>query len=106
MHEYPLSMVDHLYFKRFVSSLQPLFTVPSRNTIKKEVFKIYDSERGKIQKVLDNNIGRIAITTDLWSTTNQKKVYMAITAHYNDNSWVLRSLMLRYDVYLFFLIPS
>ncbi|CAN0873411.1 hypothetical protein LINGRAHAP2_LOCUS10367 [Linum grandiflorum] len=23
MHEYPLSMVDHLYFKRFVCSLQP-----------------------------------------------------------------------------------
>ncbi|CAN0885251.1 Putative AC transposase [Linum grandiflorum] len=96
MHEYPLSIVDHLYFKRFVCSLQPLFTVPSRNTIKKEVFKIYDSERGKIQRVLDNNIGRIAITTDMWTATNQKKGYMAITAHYNDNSWVLRSLMLRF----------
>ncbi|CAI0424025.1 unnamed protein product [Linum tenue] len=62
MHEYPLSMVHHHYFKRFVYSLQPLFTVPSRNTKKKEVFKIYDTERAKIQSMFDSNRGRIAIT--------------------------------------------
>ena len=39
MHEYPLSIVDHLYFKRFVCSLQPLFTVPCRNTIKKRCLR-------------------------------------------------------------------
>ncbi|CAN0893070.1 Putative AC9 transposase, partial [Linum grandiflorum] len=27
MHEYPLSIVDHLYFKRFMCSLQPLMAV-------------------------------------------------------------------------------
>ncbi|CAI0409414.1 unnamed protein product [Linum tenue] len=95
MHEYPLSMVDHLYFKGFVCSLQPLFTVPSRNIIKKEVFKIYDIEKAKIQSLFDINRGRIAITTNLWTATNQKKGYMAVTAHYIDNSWVLRSHMLR-----------
>lgn len=35
MHEYPLSMVDHVGFKRYSSTLQPLFKVPCRNTIKK-----------------------------------------------------------------------
>ncbi|CAI0465468.1 unnamed protein product, partial [Linum tenue] len=55
IHDYPLSMVDHLYFKRFVCSLQPLFTVPSRNTIKKEIFKIYDTERAKIQSGFGSN---------------------------------------------------
>ncbi|CAN0855586.1 hypothetical protein LINGRAHAP2_LOCUS6265 [Linum grandiflorum] len=33
--EIPLSMVDNLYFKQFVSIVQPLFQVPSRNTMKK-----------------------------------------------------------------------
>ena len=99
MHEYPLSIVDHLYFKRFVCSLQPLFTVPCRNTIKKEVFKIYDTERKRVQSVIDNNKARIAITTDMWTATNQKKGYMAVTAHYIDNSWALKSHMLRYDLF-------
>ncbi|CAL1356356.1 unnamed protein product [Linum trigynum] len=98
MHEYPLSMVDHLYFKRFVCSLQPLFSVPSRNTIKKDIFKIYTSEKSRIQKFIDNNKGRIAITTDMWTASNQKKGYMVVTTHYIDNSWALRSHILRYDV--------
>ncbi|CAN0862132.1 Putative AC transposase [Linum grandiflorum] len=85
MHEYPLSIVDHLYFRRFVCSLQPLFSIPTRNTLKKEIFKMYECERG-----------RIAITTDMWTASTQKKGYMAVTAHYIDNSWKLRSHMLRF----------
>ncbi|CAN1221771.1 hypothetical protein LINGRAPRIM_LOCUS384 [Linum grandiflorum] len=33
--EIPLSIADNLYFKQFVSIVQPLFQVPSRNTMKK-----------------------------------------------------------------------
>lgn len=52
MHEYPLSIVDHLGFKRYSAALQPLFQVPSRNTIKKEIFKVYDFERLTALKLL------------------------------------------------------
>lgn len=34
LHEYPLSMVDHAGFRRFVSALQPLFKIRTRNTIR------------------------------------------------------------------------
>jgi hypothetical protein len=34
LHEYPLSMVDHTGFQRFVSALQPLFKMVTRNTIR------------------------------------------------------------------------
>jgi hypothetical protein len=34
LHEYPLSMVDHTGFRRFVSALQPLFKIGTRNTIR------------------------------------------------------------------------
>ena len=95
MHEYPLSIIDHLYFRRFLCSLQPLFSVPTRNTMKREIFKIYECERGSIQKIIDGNKGRIAITTDMWTASTQKKGYIAVTAHYIDNSWKLRSHMLR-----------
>ena len=40
LHEYPLSMVDHVGFRRFVSALQPLFKMGTRNTIR---YKIYAS---------------------------------------------------------------
>ncbi|XP_019459792.1 PREDICTED: zinc finger BED domain-containing protein RICESLEEPER 3-like [Lupinus angustifolius] len=45
MHDYPLSIVDTVGFRRYSTYLQPLFQVPSRNTIKKEIFKVYGFER-------------------------------------------------------------
>ncbi|CAN0919427.1 Putative AC transposase [Linum grandiflorum] len=72
-------MVDHLYFKILCNGLQPLFKVPSRNTTRKDILTMYEIEKKKIQRVIDENKGRIVITTDMWTTTNQKRGYMAIT---------------------------
>ncbi|CAN0920340.1 Putative AC9 transposase, partial [Linum grandiflorum] len=96
MHGYPLSIVDHLYFKRFVCSLQPLFHMPYRNTMKKEILKLYDHERKKLQKRINLNFGKVIVTTDLWTATNQKNGYMAITGHYMENAWTLHSHLLSF----------
>ena len=64
-HEYPLSIVDHIGFREFVKSLQPLFKLISRNTLKSDILKIYDNERQKTLKMTDNNGSRMAITTDM-----------------------------------------
>jgi hypothetical protein len=95
MHEYPLSIVEHTGFRRFVGSLQPVFRVPCRNTIKKEIFKVYEFEMAKTLKLLDSLQSRVAITSDMWTASNQKKGYMAVTAHYIDGSWNLQSCILR-----------
>jgi len=39
---------------------------------------------------------RVAITTDMWTSDNQKRGYMAITAHFIDESWNLRNILMRY----------
>lgn len=96
MHEYPLSIVNHVGFRRFLATLQPQFQCPSRNTIKKEIFNVYDFEKSIVMKLLDTNEGRVAITSDMWTASNQKKGYMAVTAHYIDSSWTLQSRILRY----------
>ena len=97
LHEYPLSIVDHVEFKDFASSLQPLFKMVSRNTIKDDIMKVYEVEKGKMSSYLDKLETRIAITTDMW-TSNQKKGYMAITAHYVDESWLLHHRIVRLDM--------
>ncbi|KAJ1406851.1 putative zinc finger BED domain-containing protein RICESLEEPER [Sesbania bispinosa] len=35
MHDYPLSIVEHIGFRRYSAALQPAFQVPCRNTIRK-----------------------------------------------------------------------
>nr|KYP65073.1 Putative AC9 transposase [Cajanus cajan] len=83
LHEYPLSIVDHIGFIRFVAAIQPLFQLPSRNTIKKEILDIYADEKQVVMKLIDTNEGRVAITSDMWTASNQKKGYMA---HYIDGN--------------------
>ncbi|CAN0858023.1 Putative AC9 transposase [Linum grandiflorum] len=96
MHEYPLGMVDHLYFKIFCASLQLLFQVPCRNTLKRDILATYHVETKKIQKGIDSNKGSIDVTADMWTATNRKRGYMAITGHYIDNGGKLRNHLLSF----------
>ncbi|CAN0919373.1 Zinc finger BED domain-containing protein RICESLEEPER 2 [Linum grandiflorum] len=100
MHEYPLGMVDHLYFKIFCASLQPLFKVPCRNTLKRDILATYYVERKKIQKGIDSNKGRIDVTTNMWTATNQSRGYMAINGDYIDNGGKLRNHLLSFPYVL------
>ena len=45
LHEYPLSIVEHVGFRKYSNTLQPLFKMVSWNTIKNEIMKIYDFEK-------------------------------------------------------------
>nr|CAN80659.1 hypothetical protein VITISV_014393 [Vitis vinifera] len=83
LHKYPLSIVDCAGFRDFASSLQILFKMVSHNTIKDDIMKIFEFEKGKMSSYLEKLETRMAITTDMW-TSNQKKGYMAITVHYID----------------------
>ncbi|CAN1239791.1 Putative AC transposase [Linum grandiflorum] len=100
VHEYPLSIVDHLYFKRFCCSLNPLFKVPTRNTIKKDIVVLYGLEKSKMQKVIDQNKWRTVVTTDMWAATNRKRGYMVVTAHHIDNGWKLRNHLVMFGYLL------
>ncbi|KAH6800327.1 hypothetical protein C2S52_000791 [Perilla frutescens var. hirtella] len=96
VHEYPLSMVEHLGFRAFSEGLQSLFKVPCRNTIKSDIMKIYQNEKLKTMGRLEKVDCKIVLTTDLWTASNQKKWFMAITAHYIDDDWKMQSSLLRF----------
>ncbi|KAH9779813.1 hat family dimerization domain containing protein expressed [Citrus sinensis] len=65
-------------------------------SIKKEILDMYVCERVKYISVLEQAQGRIAITTDMWTAENQTKAYMAITAHFIDDGWALRIILLSF----------
>ncbi|CAI9297092.1 unnamed protein product [Lactuca saligna] len=98
LHEYPLSIVEHHGFRKFVGGLQPLFKVPCRNTIKEDIKRIYDYERDKTMSLLAKNKSRIVVTTDMWTSNHKKKRFMAITAHFVDQNWNLQSRIMRESV--------
>ena len=95
MHEYPLAIVDHVGFRKFVSGLQPNFKLVLRNTLKWDILKIYDYKKQKIMAKIDNNESRVAITTDMWTSSNKKRGFMVVTGHYINDSWILESQVMR-----------
>ncbi|CAN1176779.1 Zinc finger BED domain-containing protein RICESLEEPER 1 [Linum perenne] len=58
LHGYSLSMGDHIGFRRFLEIIQPLFHCPTRNTIKSDIFKIFESQKKHLMKLLDSNQSR------------------------------------------------
>jgi len=55
----------------------------------------YGEEKKKAIEYMAGIDSRVAITTDMWTSENQKRGYMAITAHLIDESWTLRSIIMR-----------
>lgn len=95
-HEYPLSIVEHSGFRRFCTSLQPLFKIVCRNTIRNDILAMHSAQKEKMVNFFATFKHRVAVTTDLWTAGYQKRGYMAVTAHYIDDSWNLKSFLMRF----------
>ncbi|XP_031127523.1 zinc finger BED domain-containing protein RICESLEEPER 2-like [Ipomoea triloba] len=89
-------MVEHSGFREFMQLAQPLFKVPSRNTIRADILKQYEGQKTTLVESMNRSASRVALTTDMWTSFNGKKGYMAITAHFVDNNWSLHNLILRF----------
>ena len=100
MHEYFLSIIDHVGIRDFANSLQLLFKMVSHSIIKDDIMKIYKVEKGKIINYLEKLETKIVITTNIW-TSNQRKCYMAIIVHYIDASYCKVKYKISKTLYIF-----
>ncbi|GJS91446.1 zinc finger BED domain-containing protein RICESLEEPER 2-like protein [Tanacetum coccineum] len=66
------------------------------NTTKEDVLGIYKREKSNLKKELEKVSSRICFTSDLWSSITSDG-YMALTAHYVDEDWVLRKKVLNFS---------
>ncbi|KAL0015595.1 hypothetical protein SO802_002664 [Lithocarpus litseifolius] len=96
LHEYPLAIVDHVGFWDFVGGLRSNFKIVGRNTLKRDIKKIYNEKKQKTMVEIDKNASKVAITTDLWTANNGKRSFMVIIAHYISDSWTLESRVIRF----------
>jgi hypothetical protein len=55
----------------------------------------YEFEKKKAIEYMAGIRSRVAVTTDMWTSNNQKRGYMTITTHFVDESWTLRSIIMR-----------
>jgi hypothetical protein len=55
----------------------------------------YEGEKRKARILLQRTNCHVAVTTDLSTADNKKRGYMAVTGYFIDESWTLKSCILR-----------
>lgn len=94
----PYSVVSDKGFRAFVTSLEPRYKLPNRNTLSKEIIpNLYEQTKKDIKESIANslngNILSLAVTTDGWTSLGNDS-YISYTAHYIDDGFVMRNICL------------
>ena len=94
-HGLPFSIVEYSGFRKFVKSLNPMFRMVSRTSIREDCMDSYKEQRSMLREILKNYDGRVSLTADMW-TSNQRLGYLCITCHFIDKTWKMQKRILRF----------
>ena len=93
INQHPFTIVKEPNFVDFVYALCSNAVLVSADTIKRKIMDLYESNVSEIQKALQNIPGRISFTLDIWTSPSTKS-FLSITAHYIDDNWKLRNVLI------------
>ena len=89
----PFSIVDDKGFREFVHGLDPSFVIPSRTQLSRHDLPVaYNDAMTQIKEKL-HGVDDVGLTTDSW-TSRSTQNYIAVTAHYVTQDYVLESCLL------------
>jgi len=90
----PFSVVEQVEFQQFVHTLDSRYIVPCRQTIKQEVDSLFSERRRNILLEIDSFTTKVALTTDIWSSSYSNTAFLGITIHYINSDWKLKKSIL------------
>ncbi|GAB2224711.1 hypothetical protein Droror1_Dr00005479 [Drosera rotundifolia] len=95
INELPFTHVDSFMFNEVMRTATPHWQRISRKDVREDCFRTFDIEK-KLKPVL-KEVERVNITTDMWTSQNQKLGYMVITGHWIDKkAWKLNMRVLNF----------
>jgi len=87
-------VVDDIGFNEFVNLLNPSYKIPNRHAISKTLIPAaYEKCFNEVKEIISNYLEMACMTTNCWTSRNTES-YIAITVHFLDSSFVLRSILL------------
>ncbi|WZZ54355.1 hypothetical protein YC2023_054462 [Brassica napus] len=97
-HDLPYKFVEYKRIRMAFSYANSSIEYWSRNTAAFDVLKIYESEKQKLRKILNDFPGRVCLTTDLWRAITIEG-YLCLTAHYIDVEWNFQAKILAFTAF-------
>jgi hypothetical protein len=89
----PFTVCEDKFFLEFVRLLNQQYHVPSRKTIRTDIFKFFESGKVTVKDVLENAPGAVSLTADIWTSLTMDS-YCGVTAHFLNDEWELKRLVL------------
>ena len=89
----PFTIVNNLSFQKFMSSIQPRYKLPSRNTLKEMIIKKFEIAQIEVLNYLQQSTSKVSLTIDMWTSISALGI-LAITIHYINDSWQFEHFVL------------
>lgn len=92
----PFSVVENEEFIKLIRMFDVDFVVPNRRAISNRISAMVEDNKVSVRSQLSSTPGNISLTTDAWSSRIYRG-YIAVTAHWIDEYWSLRSVLLDFQ---------
>ncbi|KAK7816027.1 putative ac transposase [Quercus suber] len=93
-HGYPLNMIEHERFSIFVENLQPRFKLPSLDTLKADILRVYREEREKLRKYFEMLSCRFHLILNFLTCHDKKNRYCCFTLQFSEDGLKLKKKIL------------
>ena len=89
----PFTAVDDPSFQELVYLMHPDAKLPSNDTARRDIAKLFKEEKERVGALLRDVPGRLSFTADVWTSPNGQ-AFLGITVHWIDRNWKIRSLLM------------
>ncbi|KAF3967981.1 hypothetical protein CMV_008075 [Castanea mollissima] len=93
-HGYPLNMIEHERFSIFVKNLQPRFKLPSRDTLKAGILRVYGEEKEKLRKYFEMLSCGFHLILNFLTCHDKKNRYCCFTLQFSEDGLKLKKKIL------------
>ncbi|KAK9997349.1 hypothetical protein SO802_022035 [Lithocarpus litseifolius] len=93
-HGYPLNMIGHEYFSIFVKNLQPGFKLPSQDTLKVGILRVYGEEKEKLRKYFEMLSCCFHLILSFLTCHGKKNRYCCFTLQFSEDGLKLKKKIL------------
>lgn len=90
--QHPFTIVEEPEFRKLLLRANPAFNMIGADCLQNFVLKTFESKIDNMKSVF-NNVQRLSMTTDLWTSGNQHS-YIGVTIHYVDKEYKLQNHVL------------
>ena len=89
----PFTIVDNSSFRKFMSSVQPRYKLPSRYTLKEMIVSKFEMAQKEICNYFQLSTSKVSLTMDMWTSISALGI-LAVTVHYINDSWQFEHFVL------------